>query len=171
MLRICEMMELTVHLKDGTSTLGKFMASATSCSARILACCSYCDRFGTVVRVVTEDAEKTAQALAAEGIGCRKDSVVLIHTQSSPTAAARVGTLLALADIQVLYSYSSWDEENLWAVVFKTADDARATRLLRAQAGGSGSYLPDSLADHADRCGVKLETQLTPIPVVWTHAA
>ena len=171
MFNVCSMIELTVRLVGGESTLGKFMASATNCSARVLACCSYCDRFGTIVRVVTEDAEKTADALAAEGIGCRKDSVVVIRTQSSLAATVRVGTLLSQANIQVLYSYSSWDEENYWTAVFKTADDARAARRLLAQASESASGVPNILGDTPNPSRVRLETQLTPIPVVWPRAA
>jgi len=159
MFRVCEMIELTVHLKNGRSTLAKFMASATSCSARILACCCYCDRYGTVVRLVTEDAEKTAQALAAEGIACTRDRVVLVYTENSPTAPARIGASLAWANVQVLYSYSSWDEDDHSAVVFKTADNAGAVRLLRAQAAESASRTPESRGDHAKHSTVKLETQ------------
>ena len=154
MFTVCEMIELTVHLQGGAGPLGKFMASATSCRAPILACCSYCDRSGTVVRLVTEDAKKTAQALAAEGISCTRDSVVLIQAESSPTAAARMGTLLALTNIPVLYSYSSWNEEYFGAVVFKTADDARAARLLQTQAGGAASHMPDSRDHNKKQCGV-----------------
>lgn len=153
MFTVCEMIELTVHLQSGPGTLGEFMASATNCRARILAFCWYCDRCGTVVRLVTENARETARALTAEGIGCTRDNVVLIQAGSSPTVAARVGTLLALTDIPVLYSYSSWDEANLGAVVFKTADNARAARVLRAQAGGVGSPVPDSHDDNRRHSG------------------
>ena len=159
MFKVYETSELTVQLKNGRSTLAKFMASATSCSARILACCCYCDRFGTVVRMVTEDAGKTAQALAAEGFLSTMDNVVLVRTQNSPAAAARIGISLAWANVQVHYSYSSWDEENQSAVVFKTADDAGAARLLRAQVGRSASYAPGSRGDRAKRSGVRLELQ------------
>jgi hypothetical protein len=130
MFTVCETIELTAHLQDGSGTLGEFMVSATRCRARILACCVYCDRFGTVVRLVTEDAKETARALAAEGIGCGTDSVVLMRGESPIAVAGRVGRLLALTKIPVLYSYSSWDETNLGAVVFKTADNARVARLL-----------------------------------------
>jgi hypothetical protein len=149
MFKVSRMIELTARLMDGEDTLGNFMASATNCSARVLACCSHCDRFGTIVRVVTEDAEKTADALAAQGIACRRNSVVVIHTQSSFAAAAQVETSLALANIPVLYSYSSWDEENHWRVVFKTADDARAVRRLQAQASQSTTCMPNILGDTA----------------------
>jgi hypothetical protein len=171
MFKVSRMVELTVRLMDGENTLGNFMASAANCTARVLACCSHCDRSGTIVRVVTEDAEKTAEALAAQGIACRRNSVVVIHTQSSPSAAARVETLLALADIPILYSYSSWDEENHWRIVFKTADDVRAVRRLQAQASQSATCVPNILGEAAKPARVKLETQLTPIPVVWPRAA
>jgi hypothetical protein len=157
MFTVRETIELTVHLRDGPGSLGRFMASATSCSARVLASCCYCDRSGTVVRLVTDNAEKTARALAAEGFGCARDTVVVVQTECSPRAVARIVGLLARANVPVLYSYLSWDEKDLTALVFKTADDAIAARLVRAQASGAASYIPDSPADGVKRHGVELE--------------
>ena len=156
MFAVGRMIELSVHLPEGPGLLGKFMASATSCSARILASCCYCDRSGTVVRLVTEDPEKTARALAAVGIGCTKTTVVLIQAESSPTAAARIGAALARANVPMLYSYLSFDEGNFSATVLKTADDARALSLLRAEAGGAVLAMPDR---QAGACRAGSETQ------------
>ena len=134
---VCQTSELTVGLRDSAGELGKFIATATSCSARVLACRSYHHRFSTTVRVVTEDAEKTARALAAEGIACTRGSIVLIQAENSPAAVVRVRTLLALSDIPLLYWYCSWSEQNSWAVAFKTADDSRAAHVLLARASGA----------------------------------
>jgi len=126
--------EIAVHLNGKPAAVGKVMVVATAPNVEILASCFYWGRNGAVVRLVTADPQKTAQALTSAGFQCQTDSVLLIGLQKKPGVAAQTGVQLAVAGIDMLYSYVSWSERNQAFAVFKTADDDRALRVLQVNA-------------------------------------
>jgi hypothetical protein len=126
--------EIVVHLKNEPASIGEVTVAATSPNVEILASCFYWQRNGAVVRLVSEDPARTAQALARAGFQYQTDSVLLIGLQERPGIAARTGLLLATAGIAVSYSYVSRTDRHKAFAVFKTTDDDRALRLLQTTA-------------------------------------
>jgi len=126
--------EIVVHLKNEPASIGEVTVAATTPNVEILASCFYWHRNGAVVRLVSEDPARTAQALARAGFQFQTDSVLLIGLQEMPGIAARTGLLLATAGIAVSYSYVSWTDRHKAFAVFKTTDDNRALRLLQTTA-------------------------------------
>jgi hypothetical protein len=126
--------EIILHLNNEPASVGKVMVAATTPNVEILASCFYWQRDGAVVRLVSEDARKTAQALAAAGFQYQTDSVLLIGLHELPGVAAQAGLLLATAGIAVSYSYVSWTNHHEVFAVFKTTDDDRALKVLQLNA-------------------------------------
>jgi hypothetical protein len=81
--------------------------AATAPNFEILASFFCWERNGAVVRLVTADPQKTAQALSSAGFQCQTDSVLLIGLQKKPGVAAQTGVQLEAAGIDVRYSYVS----------------------------------------------------------------
>ncbi len=112
-------------------------ASATTVIARhpdieVFTMRSYCNRDGVVLLLVTTDALKTSQVLKVAGFQCEINPVVLIGPINRSGWAAPVGTELADAGIEVLYSYTSHKDRDRHYLVFKTSDDHRAIQVLTA---------------------------------------
>jgi hypothetical protein len=126
--------EIVVHLNNAPASVGKVTVAATTPNVEILASCFYWQQDGTIVRLVSEDPPKTAQALARAGFQYQTDSVLLIGLEEMPGVAARTTLLLAADGIGVSYSYVSWTDHHEAFAVFKTTDDDRALRLLQASA-------------------------------------
>ena len=134
MKSIHKQVEIVVHLNNEPASVGKVMVAATTPNVEIFASCFCWQRDGAVVRLVTEDARKTAQALAAAGFQYETDSVLLIGLRESPGVAAQAGLLLSAAGITVSHSYVSWTDHHEAFAVFKTTDDDRALRVLQVNA-------------------------------------
>ncbi|HTS17381.1 MAG TPA: hypothetical protein VMP11_07405 [Verrucomicrobiae bacterium] len=126
--------EIVVHLNNEPTAVSRVMVSAATPNAEILASCFHWGRDGAVVRLVTEDAEKTEQALARTGFRYQTGSVLLIGLGETPGMAAATVLLLAQAGINVSYSYVSCTSDHQAIAVFKTTDDDRAARLLQVEA-------------------------------------
>jgi hypothetical protein len=140
-----QQIEVVVHLNNESASVGEVMVVATSPNVAVLASSFYWSRDGAVVRLVTEDPQKTEQALAAAGFPCATASVLLVGLQQQPGVAAGIGVQLAAAGIAIRYSYVSWTDHNEAFAVFKTTDDDRALRLVQ------GSALMEELAREKTR--------------------
>jgi hypothetical protein len=126
--------EITIRTDNESASLSKLVETAASCGAGVLAACSYRDRTGAVVKLVTDATDRTALALEAAGFRCTTTPIVLVEAPDRPELAALLGEKLADADIGVLYSYIFRSENNRSYVVFKTTDDDRAVYMLGAEA-------------------------------------
>src|SRR5690242_10074189 len=98
--------EITVRTVNRPGTLGKLMTITASCGAEVLAACSYWDGARSVVKLVTEDAQRTGRALKAAGFDFESHPVVLVETPVKPGLLAMLRDKLTVAGIHVLYSYS-----------------------------------------------------------------
>jgi len=110
------------------------MVSAATPNAEILASCFHWGPDGASVRLVTEDAEKTEQALTRAGFQYQTGSVLLIGLGEKPGVAAATVLLLAQAGIGLSYSYVSCTDDHEAIAVFKTTDDDQAARVLQVEA-------------------------------------
>ena len=129
-----EATEIVVHLNNEPASISKATVAATSPNVEILASCLYWQPDGAVLRLVSEDPPKTAQALARAGFLCQSDSVLLMGLNEMPGASARTTLLLAAAEIAVSHRYTSWSDRREGLAVFKTTDDNRALRFLQVDA-------------------------------------
>lgn len=126
--------EVVVRLNNTPTSVAEVMVIASAPSVEILASCFYWEHDGTVLRLVTEDPQRTGRALASAGFLCQTDSILLFGPYNQPGAAAQARACLAEADIGVAYSYVSWSERTGAFAVFKTTDDDRALRVLQLNA-------------------------------------
>lgn len=129
-----EATEIVVHLNNEPASISKAAVAATTPNVEILASCLYWQSDGAVMRLVSEDPPKTAQALARAGFLCQSDSVLLMGLNETPGASARTTLLLAADGIAVSYGYVSWSNRREGLAVFKTTDDNRALRFLQVDA-------------------------------------
>ena len=129
-----EATEIVVHLNNEPASISKAAVAATTPNVEILASCLYWQSDGAVMRLVSEDPPKTAQALARAGFLWQSDSVLLMGLNETPGASARTTLLLAAAGIAVSYGYVSWSNRREGLAVFKTTDDNRALRFLQVDA-------------------------------------
>ena len=125
--------QITVRASNQPSLLGRLMAITVSCGAEVLAACSHCDGFNTVVRLVTEHADRTMRALTAAGFDCQSDPVVIVELPDKPGLPAMLAAKLAVAGIRVRHSYASHSDDHRCHVVFQTTDDDRAIGLLQVE--------------------------------------
>ena len=126
--------EITVRTITQPSLLGKLMAITVSCGAEVLAANSYLDGDQTVVKLVTEDAIRTTDALQAAGFDCKSNPIVLVEAPDKPGLPAVLSSKLASAGVNVLYTYLFRSDHELTYVVFKTTDDIRAIYILEVEA-------------------------------------
>jgi hypothetical protein len=134
MLAATKQIEIMVRVANGPASLGHLMAITSSCGTEVLAACSYWDRTGAVVMLVTEDARRAMRALEAAGFVCKANSIVLVETPDRPGIAAMLGRTLVADGINVLYSYAFRSGQDRSCVVFKTTEDDRALYVLEAEA-------------------------------------
>jgi len=126
--------QITVRSSNQPSLLGRLMAITVSCGAEVLAASAHSDGFNTVVRLVTEHADRTMRALTAAGFNCQSDPVVLVELPDEPGLPAMVAAKLAVAGIRVRHSYTSHSDDHRSHVVFQTTDDDRALGFLKVEA-------------------------------------
>jgi len=126
--------QITVRASNQPSLLGRLMAITVSCGAEVLAASSHWDGVNTVVRLVTEHADRTMRALTAAGFNCRSDPVVLADLPDEPGLPAMLGAKLSVAGICVRHSYTFHSDDHQCHVVFQTTDDDRAIGFLRIEA-------------------------------------
>lgn len=131
---IREAAEIVIHLNNEPASISKAAVVATTPNVEILASCLYWQPDGAVLRLVSEDPTKTAQALARAAFRCQSDSVLLMGLNEIPGASARTTLLLATAGIAVCSWYVSLSDRHEELAVFKTTDDNRALRLLQVDA-------------------------------------
>jgi hypothetical protein len=129
-----EATEIVVHIKNAPASISKAAVAATTPNVEILASCLYWQSDGAVMRLVSEDPPKTAEALARAGFECQTHSVLLMGLNEIPGACARTTLLLAADGIAVSYWYVSWSDSHEGLAVFKTTDDNRALRFLEVDA-------------------------------------
>ncbi len=126
--------EITVRTIDQPALLGKLMAITVSCGSEVLAASSYWDGKEMVVKLVTEDALRTTDALQAAGFDCKSDPVVLVEMPDKPGLPTLLSNKLARAGVNVLYTYLFRSDRQLTYLVFKTTDDIRAIYILEVEA-------------------------------------
>jgi hypothetical protein len=126
--------EITVRAASQPAILSRLMATTACCGSEVLAACSYSDGAATVVKLVTQDARRTANALRAAGFECKSNPVILVETPNKPGLTATLGAKLTGAGINILYSYSLQSESHQTCLVFKTTDDDRAIYVLEVDA-------------------------------------
>ncbi len=124
--------ELAVRVGNKTGALGEVLQAVSQAGVNILAYCSYSDRDEGVVLLVPEDPLRAKFALEQAGYTCQATSVVVVGDTDKVGAAARLGTYLGQAGVDIIYSYASSAEAPQFCAVFKTADDARALQTLQA---------------------------------------
>jgi hypothetical protein len=108
---------------------------------------SYCNRDGVVLLLVTTDAVKTSHVLTVAGFQCEIGPVILIGPINRSGWAEPVGTELANAGIEVVYSYTSHKDRDRHYLVFKTSDDDRAIQVLTTGPALQSLVGSDSLQD------------------------
>lgn len=129
-------LELTVRLTTSASSMSEVLQRIADQGCNVLAYCSYWDRDASVIQMVVDDPQRAKQAIDAVGLPCRVNPVILVRETDSVGAAARLGSTLQRAGVEILYSYaSSSGAREFWAV-FKTSNDAEALRLLDGTVSG-----------------------------------
>jgi hypothetical protein len=134
MIGATRQIEITVRTVNQPALMGRLIALTVSCGAEVLAASSYWDGDETVVKLVTEDAFRTARALQAAGFNCRSNPVVLVETPDKPGLPEFLSDKLIGEGVNILYTYSFRSDRELNYVVFKTTDDNRAIYILEVEA-------------------------------------
>lgn len=122
--------EISVRVPAQSAALARMMTIVTGTGAEVLASCSYWDKSGTTVLLVTDNPKTTARALTEAGFSCDTHSVVVVGPAFNPGIAPRVLPDLGAAGINILYSYVAYTEDRGGYVVMQTADNDRAMRVL-----------------------------------------
>lgn len=81
--------------------------------------------------MVTSDNEKATGAICGVGADVRQKSVVLVDMPNTPGALEVASRKIADAGINIEYVYGTAGAADMATVVFKTADDEQAVRLIR----------------------------------------
>jgi hypothetical protein len=123
---VTRQVEINVRVTSEPESLGKLMATTVTCGAEVLASCYQWDDSGAVVKLVTEDGQRTTRALEAAGFKCESKPIVLVEMPDKPGLAAVLGSKLTADGVKVLYSYSFRSERGHAYAVFKTTNDSRA---------------------------------------------
>lgn len=134
MIGATQQIEITVRTVNQPALMGKLMAITVSCGSEVLAACSYWDGSETVVKLVTESAVRTLNALRAAGFECRSNPVVLVEVPDKAGVAEFLSDKLLGAGLNILHTYSFRSDRDLDYVVFKTTDDHRAVYILEVEA-------------------------------------
>jgi hypothetical protein len=93
-------------------------------------------RFGDaeMVLAVVSDGSLAREALEAAGLECQKIASVLVLPAAEGDRKTALPACLSRAGIGILYCYSLWPDNGEDCLVFKTADDDLACRVIKGGA-------------------------------------
>ena len=118
--------ELAIRVGNKPGALGEVLAAVAARHVNVLAYCTYSDCDELVILLVTDNAFVAKAALQGAGFSCKANSVVVVGAADEVGAAARIGTHLGMAGVEILYSYASMSGSDQFVAVFKTTNDEQA---------------------------------------------
>ena len=129
-------MEITAMFADSMGLTAKVAAAVAAENVNILAATGYSAsglREKATFTLVVDDyprAEIALQRIGANEI--HESTVLLVETPNQVGALERIAKLIADAGINIFYFYATTSTGDRATTVMKTADDAKAIRILRA---------------------------------------
>jgi hypothetical protein len=138
-MRLSKSVEIQVRLDSLVPE--KMLDFVVAEGVQVAACCSYYDRHGPVMLMVTDDNVLATAILEAAGCRCKSDSVVTVEVRGHPAAVARLGMRLSSAGLGILHSYATRAKDDRSVTIFKTTNDDQAIALLQTQPPEMPGYL------------------------------
>ena len=123
-------MQLVYSVPTQVGLLADIAEAMRLAGVNILAISAYERDGGAKFLMVTSDNAKATEALADLGGDIREKSIVIVDMPNTPGALEVAARKIADAGINIEYSYGTAGAADMATVVFKTADDEQAARLL-----------------------------------------
>jgi hypothetical protein len=128
-------MEITAMFPDSVGLTAKVAAAVAAQNVNILAATGYSAsglREKATFTLVVDDYPKAEQALQRIGANeIHESTVLLIETPNQVGALERIANLIADAGINIFYFYATTSSGATATTVMKTADDAKAIKVLQ----------------------------------------
>jgi len=128
--------EITATFQDTIGLTARLAAAVATEQVNILAATGYSassERRNATFTLIVDDfakAERALDRIGAEDI--HESSVIMVETPNKPGALERITGLIANAGINIYYFYATTSHGKTATTVIKTADDAKAIKLLRS---------------------------------------
>lgn len=130
--------EIIVKVLNEIGTLDRLAKTIADKGVNILAVCAWVEGAQAVIRLVTDDNVRVADALRAQKYETREAEVLVAEAPHKPGMLHRVCETLAKGDLDIHHLYATataTQDQSL--IVFATANNDRALVLLKAAGGGS----------------------------------
>ena len=128
-------MEITAMFPDTIGLTAKVAAAVAAGNVNILAATGYSAsglREKATFTLVVDDYPRAEQALMRIGANeIHESTVLLVETPNRIGALERIAKLIAGAGINIFYFYATTSSGETATTVMKTADDAKAIKVLR----------------------------------------
>lgn len=127
--------EITATFQDTIGLTAKLAASVAAENVNILAATGYSassERRNAVFTLIVDDfakAERALERIGAEEI--HESSVIMVETPNKPGSLERITRIIADAGINIYYFYATTSSGKTATSVIKTADDAKAIKVLQ----------------------------------------
>jgi hypothetical protein len=123
--------QVTVFLENKPGRLANVLSELARQKVNVTALSVMDKHEHGVLRLVTEDAAKTVQALQSLNAPYTETEVLLVELRNQPGALAHVCEVLAAEHIQIDYAYCSSGGRNGKVLgIFKVSNTEKATRVL-----------------------------------------
>ena len=123
--------QITVFLENKPGRLAKVLADLAHEKVNIIALTVMDRHEHSVLRLVTDDADKTAKVVAALNTPYTESEVLLVDLRNQPGALAHVCEILAAEHISIEYAYCSSGGRNGKVYgIFKVSNLDKAQRVL-----------------------------------------
>jgi hypothetical protein len=123
--------QITVFLENKPGRLANVLSALARDKVNIIALSVMDKHEHGVLRVVTDDAAKSAQVIQAMNTPCTESDVILVELRNQPGALAHVCETLAAEHIAIEYAYCSSGGRNGKVFgIFKVSNAEKASKIL-----------------------------------------
>ncbi len=129
-MKASKLAELIVTTPNIVGTMGRVFKLIAEAGVNVSAFCAYVEQDKGVFRLISENNAKVEKVLKAAGYETRSSEVVGVQTESKVGTGAEIGKKLGNAGIDIQHSYATSAIEGESVVIFKTADNDKAVKVL-----------------------------------------
>ncbi len=123
--------QITIFLENKPGRLASVLASLAQEKVNIIALTVMDRHEHSVLRIVTEDFDRTEKVVKALNTPCTETEVLLVDLRNQPGALAHVCEILAKEHINIDYAYcSSGGRNGKVQGIFKVSNSEKAIRVL-----------------------------------------
>jgi len=123
-------MQLSFMMPDRAGLLSEISTAIAKAKVNILAACAYGMEGRAYFMMLTDSNAKAKKAVGPFGVDVKEDAVISVELANRPGELQKVAKKIADAGINIDYMYGTAGPGKTSFIIFKTADDKQAIKLI-----------------------------------------